>query len=139
MNQNVREVVQKCEEFSSMDQFLESSFANKPLLPEMISPDETAQLIATVIQKLPPAARTSQSNEDILKQALQICHDQSQVMPMPPLSRLPKAHHRLATTAQQPVAGGSTIITNSTTRSKSTGGGHINMPRQMLIGSGSLY
>ena len=72
VNQNLKDVLNKCDEFSQMsDQFLESSFQNthKYLPAEMMSPDETAHLIATVIQKLPNQT-LSVSSEDILKQAL---------------------------------------------------------------------
>lgn len=68
MNQNIREVLLKCDEFSTMDQFLESSFYNQKISPELMSPDETAQLIANVIQKLPTGNKQfSVSSEDILK------------------------------------------------------------------------
>ena len=40
----------------------------------MLSPDETAHLIANVVQKMPNKNFTVNS-EDILRQALQICHD----------------------------------------------------------------
>ena len=40
----------------------------------MLSPDETAHLIANVIQKIPNKNRTVNS-EDILRQALQIVHE----------------------------------------------------------------
>ena len=74
LNFDLREVSQRCEQFTSQDQFLESSFQNKYPTAEMLSPDETAHLIANVIQKMPNKNLTVNS-EDILRQALQIVHE----------------------------------------------------------------
>ena len=76
-------------------------------LAEMLSPDETVQLLANVVQKMAVnqthqviSDRNAQygpvggnqnpnismiSNEDILKQALQICHQNQHNVTMPPL------------------------------------------------------
>lgn len=71
-----------------MDEFLESSFHNNKAV-EMMSPNETAQLIATVISQLP-----NQTVQTEFKQALSMINES-----MPPLQQ-PKLHHRLRT--QQP-------------------------------------
>ena len=86
----MQHVTARCEELTSQDQFLEFSFKGKYLpAVEMLSPDETAHLIANVLQKIPNKNMTV-SSEDILRQALSICHDQSRLS-MPPLQKIPKA------------------------------------------------
>ena len=64
------------------------------MAPEMLSPDETAQLFANVVQKMNVTTQhhnanmSIMSNEDIIKQAVQLClegqHNQSAIS-MPPL------------------------------------------------------
>lgn len=68
------------------------------VMAEQLSPDETVQLIANVVQKMAvnqthgPAIERERdhnmsmvSNEDILRQALQLCAQNQSMMSMPPL------------------------------------------------------
>jgi hypothetical protein len=50
VNEDSHEVNTKCKNFQHEQ---DSSFKQKYLSPEMLSPDETASLIANVLQKLP--------------------------------------------------------------------------------------
>ena len=105
VNTNLPDVQLACEEFSAQGgEFMESTLnagrmgmgaagsaggvGGQPVSAEMLSPDETVQLLANVVQKM-AVNQTQQviehqpqpqnpnmsiiSNEDILKQALQIC------------------------------------------------------------------